>query len=149
MRRLFSTFAHGAPGVGLLLLRAAAAAALIAPAVHRAARSASDAGVVGSVLSAIDGLLLAVGLWIWMARMNGAGRKWARIVASVLFAINTVDLLITISQASAITAAEANAGVSIAVGVLVWLAGLGAIVLLWRGESSQYMTAASGKNAAA
>jgi hypothetical protein len=101
------------------------------------------------VISAIVGGLLAVGLWIWMARMNGAGHKWARIVASALFAINTVDLLITISQASAITAVEANAGVSIAVGALVWLAGLGAIVLLWRGESSQYMAAASGKNAAA
>ena len=101
------------------------------------------------VISAIVGGLLAVGLWIWMARMNGAGHKWARIVASALFAINTVDLLITISQASAITTVEANAGVSIAVNALVWLAGLGAIVLLWRGESSQYMTAASGKNAAA
>jgi hypothetical protein len=101
------------------------------------------------VVSAIIGGLLAVGLWIWMARMNGAGRKWARIVASVLFGINTVDLLITISQASAITAVEANASVSIAVGVLVWLAGLGAIVLLWRRESSQYMTAVSGLKAAA
>jgi hypothetical protein len=101
------------------------------------------------VISAIVGGLLAVGLWIWMARMNGAGRKWARIVASVLFGINTVDLLITISQASAISAVEANAGVSITLGVLVWLAGLGAIVLLWRGESSQYMAAASAKDAAA
>jgi hypothetical protein len=101
------------------------------------------------VISAIVGGLLAVGLWIWMARMTGTGHKWARIVASVLFGINTVDVLITISQASAITAVEANAGVSIALGVLVWLAGLGAIVLLWRGESSQYMAAASAKDAAA
>ena len=48
-----------------------------------------------------------------------------------------------------ITAVEANAGVSIALGVLVWIAGLGAIILLWRGESSQYMAAASAKDAAA
>lgn len=101
------------------------------------------------VISAIIGGLLAVGLWIWMARMTGAGHKWARIVASVLFGINTVDVLITISQASAITAVEANASVSIALGVLVWLAGLGAIILLWRGESSQYMAAASGRDPAA
>jgi hypothetical protein len=32
--------------------------------------------------------------------------------------------------------------------VLVWLAGFCAIVLLWRGESSQYMTAASAKDPA-
>ena len=100
------------------------------------------------VISAVVGGLLAVGLWIWMARMTGAGHKWARIVASVLFAINTIDLVITITQASAITAVEANASVSIAVGVLVWLAGFCAIVLLWSGESSQYMTAASAKDPA-
>ena len=62
MRRLFSTFASGAPGVGLLLLRAAAAASLAAPAVRMATGTPSDLGVVGSVLCAADGLLLAVGL---------------------------------------------------------------------------------------
>ena len=72
MRRLFSTFANGAPGVGLLLLRAAAAAALIAPAVHMAEGAASDVGVVASVLSAADGLLLGVGLWTPVAGAIGA-----------------------------------------------------------------------------
>ena len=72
MRRLFSTFANGAPGVGLLLLRAAAAAALIVPAVRMAQGAASDVGVVGSVLSALAGLLLGVGLWTPVAGAIGA-----------------------------------------------------------------------------
>ena len=101
------------------------------------------------VISAIVGGLLAVGLWIWMARMNGAGRKWARIVASVLFVINTVDLLLAAAEASSVTAVGANTGIQVALVLLIWLAGLGAIVLLWRGESSQYMAAASAKDAAA
>jgi hypothetical protein len=102
------------------------------------------------VISAVVvGGLLTTGLWIWMARMNGAGHKWARIVASVLFVINTVDLLLTAAEASSATALGANAGVQVALVVLVWLAGLGAIVLLWRGESSQYLAAASAKDPAA
>ena len=72
MRRLFSTFASGAPGVGLLLLRAAAAASLAAPAVRMATGTPSDLGVVGSVLCAADGLLLAVGLWTPLTAGFGA-----------------------------------------------------------------------------
>lgn len=72
MRRLYSTFAHGAPGVGLLLLRAAAAGALITPAVQMVGGAASDVGVVASVLSATDGLLLAVGLWTPITGAIGA-----------------------------------------------------------------------------
>ena len=87
------------------------------------------------VVAAIVGGLIAIGLWIWMARKNGAGKKWARNVATVLFAINTLDLLSTLIQA--------HAAISLAFGGLVWLAGLGAIVLLWRAESSQFYAAAS------
>src|ERR1022692_1372125 len=102
------------------------------------------------VISAIVvGGLLTTGMWIWMARMNGAGHKWARIVASVLFVINTVDLLLAAAEASSVTTVGANTGIQVALVALIWLAGLGAIVLLWRGESSRYMAAASAKDAAA
>ena len=63
MRRLFSTFAPGAPGLGLLLLRAAAAASLGAPAARLAMGLTSELGVLGSLLCAADGALLAAGLW--------------------------------------------------------------------------------------
>ena len=67
MRRLFSTFAHGAPGVGLLLLRVVASIAL----VFQAGIALRGDGPVGSttlyVLTGIVGMLLLVGLWTPMA----------------------------------------------------------------------------------
>ena len=63
MRRLFSTFAHGAPGLGLLLLRLAVGITL---ASHTVMVLRSDPPVVPTVLNAlagIVGILLLVGLW--------------------------------------------------------------------------------------
>jgi len=79
--------------------------------------------------------LLAVGLWILMARANGAGRSWARIVASVLFGLNSLDLVSGLVRP--------HASVALALGILVWLIGLGAIVSLWQRESSAYFQAMS------
>ena len=41
--------------------------------------------------------LVVIALWLWMARANGQGRNWARILSTVLFALATLQL---ISQAS-------------------------------------------------
>ena len=63
MRRLFSTFAHGAPGLGLLLLRLAVGIALASRAVM-ALRSGSPVGpTVLNVLTGVVGILFLVGLW--------------------------------------------------------------------------------------
>jgi len=63
MRRLFSTFARGAPGLGILLLRVVAGIALMfqgAMAVH----SGFPLGpTILYVLTGVVGLLLLVGLW--------------------------------------------------------------------------------------
>jgi hypothetical protein len=83
--------------------------------------------------------VVAVGLWIWMARANGAGKGWARIVASILFVLGTLDLFGE--------GAQAHAAVSLVFGLLVWIAGLGAIILIWRGDSRRYFAAVSGKDA--
>ena len=63
MRRLYSTFAHGWPGAGLLLMRLVAGIALI---VREAARLSSHLSIFLTVLSVITtgaGLLLIAGLW--------------------------------------------------------------------------------------
>ena len=63
MRRLFSTFAHGAPGVGLLLLRVVAGIALVFQAAM-ALRSGPPLGpTILYVLTGVVGLLLLVGFW--------------------------------------------------------------------------------------
>ena len=63
VRRLFSTFALGAPGVGLLLLRVVAGIALV---FHAAMALGGDPPVGSPMLCVITGavgVLLLVGLW--------------------------------------------------------------------------------------
>jgi hypothetical protein len=67
VRRLFSTFAHGAPGLGLLLLRVVAGIAVVFQAVM-AVRSVPPLGqTLLYVLTGIAGLLMLVGLWTPLA----------------------------------------------------------------------------------
>jgi hypothetical protein len=91
-----------------------------------------SAEVVGVSTVVIFGLI-GIGLWIWMARANSAGRPWARVVASVLFGISTLELLLS--------GARANSAFNLVFEGLVWLIGLGAIVFLYRKDSSEYYAA--------
>jgi hypothetical protein len=90
------------------------------------------AEVVGVATVVISGLI-GIGLWIWMARANGAGRPWARVVATVLFGISTLELLLS--------GVRANSAFNLVFEGLVWLIGLGAIVFLYRRDSSEYYAA--------
>lgn len=83
-------------------------------------------GVAGLVISG----LLGVGLWVLVARLNLSGRHWARILASVLFGINTLELLTTFTRPSTL--------LGLVFAVVLWVVGLAAIVFLWRRESSQF-----------
>jgi hypothetical protein len=85
--------------------------------------------VVGVATIVILGLI-GIGLWIWMARANGAGKNWARIVAAVLFGLNTLGLLSAVARPNAF-------GTKI-FDILGWLVGLAATMFLWRRESSDY-----------
>ena len=63
MRRLFSTFAHGAPGVGLLLLRIVSGLALILSGLNSlCARPPLGPAMLDLLLTCLGFLLLA-GLW--------------------------------------------------------------------------------------
>jgi uncharacterized membrane protein YphA (DoxX/SURF4 family) len=63
VRRLFSTFAHGAPGVGLLLIRVVAGTTLIVHAVAMLLAGPEVASAVLHLLTAGIGILLLIGLW--------------------------------------------------------------------------------------
>ncbi len=76
--------------------------------------------------------LITISLWIWMARANRAGKNWARITATVFFGFNT--LILDINRGDPL--------VSLLIWLFVWLVGLGAIVQLWRRNSSQYFARA-------
>src|SRR5580700_3369906 len=81
--------------------------------------SAEVAIVVGVVIEAV----IAIGLWLWMARANSAGRNYARITGTVLFDLR-----------------RPSVGIGLVFSLLVWLAGLGAVIMLWRRESSEYFS---------
>ena len=87
------------------------------------------------VVVAIVEALVTLGLWLLMAWANRSGLAWGRITATVLFGLNTIGLLLAFLRG-----ADA---VSLVFAVVVWLIGLGAIVLLWRKESSQYFATAA------
>ena len=63
MRRLFSTFARGWPGAGLLLMRMVAGIALIDRGIARLSSGPPVLLAVLSVLTTVGGLLLLAGLW--------------------------------------------------------------------------------------
>jgi hypothetical protein len=96
---------------------------------HLTAAQLHTAQVVGVATIVVLGLI-GIGLWLWMARANGAGKSWARIVAAVLFALNTLGLLSAVARPNA-------AGTKI-FDVLGWLVGLGVTIFLWRRDSSEY-----------
>lgn len=63
MQRLFSTFANGLPGKGLLLQRSVIGSALLFRAALQLGESAQSASVIPHLLAAGAGLLLLLGLW--------------------------------------------------------------------------------------
>ena len=64
MRRLFSTFARGGPGAGLLVMRLVAGIALIDTAIMKLqVGSAIGPAAILSFLTAVAGILLLAGLW--------------------------------------------------------------------------------------
>jgi hypothetical protein len=82
----------------------------------------------------IAGGLIGAALWLWMAQKNGAGKPWARVVSTVLFGIDTLSVIVGAT-------AVAGGGLSRIYGVLVWVIGLTAIILLWQRSSSEYFRA--------
>jgi hypothetical protein len=73
---------------------------------------------------------IVAALWLWMAWVNRRGLAWARIVSAVLFGIASVDVVVAFARSSNATA--------LAIGVVGWLVGLGAIVLLFSKESGPF-----------
>jgi hypothetical protein len=84
--------------------------------------------------------LVVIALWLWMARANGQGRNWARILSTVLFGLATLQLRGDFMQ----PVSHAGFGVTvlyyggIALFVAAWLAGAAAVWLLWRPASSAF-----------
>jgi hypothetical protein len=73
--------------------------------------------------------IISILLWVWMAWANNRGSGWARIIASVLFALIAVEVVLARSRSS----------VSFLFILLEWVIGLVAIVLLWQRDTTAYI----------
>ena len=82
------------------------------------------------VLGAIISVAVAVALWLWMAWKCKAGRPWARIVSTVLFALSTWSTVTAVAGPAVTWSLLAT--------IVGWLIGLGAIILLWRPASAYH-----------
>ncbi len=82
--------------------------------------------------------LAPLALWLWMARENGRGRNWARIVSTVLFGAATLDLTEVFGPPGIRLSLVPVIAGSPTVPVLYWLVGLAAVWLLWRPASSAF-----------
>jgi hypothetical protein len=104
--------------------------------------------LTGNIVAVILFTIVYSFLWVLMARMNRAGRNWARIVASVLFLLATYDIYATIGSlddsGQTIILHVYNI-VGFVLQIAEWICGLGAIALLWRQESGVYFRARSGR----
>jgi len=103
----------------------------------------SSGEFTSSVIGTVIVYLILVSIWVLMARMNRAGRGWARWVASALALLSTVNAYSTVNS---LTGGETLTVIDIVfiVGTLaLWLIGVGAVAMLWRSESSSYFKAAA------
>ncbi|GAB78697.1 hypothetical protein SAMN05421595_2351 [Austwickia chelonae] len=85
--------------------------------------------IIGGMLFALIGVLL----WLWMAAKNGQGKSWARVTASVFFALNAFFTVIGFAQPAPMLS-KASSAVYLLIGLVV-------IVLLYQKESSDFYNA--------
>ena len=98
----------------------------------------TDAVHVEAAVFIVTGLIGAA-LWLWMARGSRAGKGWARITSTVLFAIATISIIASVASAGHLAFGAATKLYEL----VGWLIGLVAIVLLWRRASADYFRSAA------
>jgi hypothetical protein len=101
----------------------------------------SSSEVVEAVVIVLIEYAILTWVWVLMARLNRSGQTWARIAASVLFALSTWNLYSAFNSlqgGEVITVADI---IYLVLLIAIWIAGLGAVALLWRPESTLYFKA--------
>jgi len=78
--------------------------------------------------------LVGIALWIWLARLCRDGRRVVRLIGTVLFGLDTLLQGVGFTEPTTFAARIP--------GLLVWLVGLVAVVLLWRRDATDYFNGA-------
>jgi tryptophan-rich sensory protein len=74
--------------------------------------------------------LIGIALWLLMSRGAGQGKRWSQIVSSVLFALYTLEAVLTFSETRAI--------VTVVFVGLTWIIGGATVFMLWKPASKAY-----------
>lgn len=89
--------------------------------------------------------LIALGLWIWMAVMNGKGRNWARVTGTVFGGLSLAGSLSTLGNLAGNAALGGAALPTSAAGTVLAVVDpllvVAILVLLWVRPSSAYFSA--------
>jgi serine/threonine protein kinase len=96
-------------------------------AADRAAQGLAGILAGGVVVAAA----VSIALWLTLAAASKRGRSWVPVAGSVLFGINTLSLLGTLGRP--------GIGATKGIAFLTWLAGLFALIALWRRQSRAWM----------
>ena len=134
VRVMYAGAAASLIGIGMDFIGIGGLRTRLANADHKltSAQLTSEVHVFYAVF--IIGGLIATGLWLWMARVNGAGKSWGRTVATVLIALDTILQFVGLGGGLAPAGRIWS--------ILVWLIGLAAVILLWQRTSSEYFSSA-------
>ena len=102
------------------------------------AMTASQVSSTQHVLIAgfVAGGLIAAAVWIFLALACRRGQDWARMTGTVLFGLATLDTVVGLTAPLA--------GPVKLWALLVWLAGLAAVIFLWRPSSTAFFTPGAG-----
>jgi hypothetical protein len=76
--------------------------------------------------------LAQIALWLWMAQANKGGNSWARVTSTAFFGFYTLGTFITLTRPGDGT------GFTKLIGIIGWLIGCAAVVLLWQPQSSAF-----------
>ena len=111
------------------------------PAVVRAIRLmyVGSALAVGSAVGAftstpflaVAGGLLSAGTWLWVAAMTGRGRRGTRVLSTILFALNTLNVLGSYAD-------RFSTYVTLISDVAEWGVALAAVIMLWQRPADRY-----------
>jgi hypothetical protein len=115
------------------------------PNLINSGKKPASSQLTGDIVQVIILTLVYCALWVLMARMNRSGQVWARIVASVLFAVSTFSLYSAVSSLHGGQTILVVNIISFVLSVAEWACGCGAIAMLWRSESSVYFKSHSGR----
>jgi hypothetical protein len=97
---------------------------------HPLSASQINGEATGYIIYVVFVGIVAIALWLWMARMNAHGKNWARITATVLFCLWTVNTVGTVAGTRLVLA--------LVFPVIAWLVGIGTVFLLWRPDSTEF-----------